>query len=101
MNNFAISNLANMERQLYGYNAGRYMNCPSMYNGYLGTSANYMNYYNPAFRGYGNYNQDIFTQAGVNQNDGTTVNNPYKNVQNAYQGNSQVDWSNPQFKGLS
>ena len=101
MNNFAISNLANMERQLYGYNAGRYMNCPSMYNGYLGTSANYMNYYNPAFRGYGNYNQDIFTQAGVNQNDGTKVNNPYKNVQNAYQGNSQVDWSNPQFKGLS
>lgn len=92
MDNFAINNLANMERMLYGYNSGRYMNCPSIYNGYLGNT-NLMNYYNPMFRGYGNYNKDIFTQ----YNDATRVNNPY---QTAAQGSSKVDWNNPQFRGL-
>ena len=90
MNNFAINNIANMERQLYGYNAGRYMNCPSMYNNYLG-SYNMMNYYNPSFRGYGNYGQDIFTQ----YNDATRVNNQIKAAQESTQGGTQVDWNNP------
>ena len=96
MNGFAINNIANMERSLYGYNAGRYMNCPSMYNNYLG-SYNMMNYYNPTFRGYGNPSQDIFTQ----YNDATRVNNQIKTAQDSYQGKTQVDWNNPQFKGLS
>ena len=96
MNNFAINNLANMEFMLYGGRSGMNMNCPSMYNGYMGLNNNLTNYYNPMFRGYGNYNynKDIFTQ----YNDGTKVNNP---SQTAATGNSQVDWNNPQFKGLS
>ena len=49
MNNFAINNLANMEFMLYGGRSGMNMNCPSMYNGYLGVN-NMMNYYNPMFR---------------------------------------------------
>lgn len=97
MNNFAINNIANMERMLYGYNSGSNLNCPSMYNGYMAVNPYTMNYYNPAFRGYGNYNKDIFTQ----YNDATGVNNQNKTVQSAYQGNTKVDWNNPQFKGLS
>ena len=97
MDNFAINNLANMEFMLYGGRSGLNMSCPSVYNNYLGTNS-LMNYYNPTFRGYNNYNQSIFNQAGVNQNDATRVNNPIKTVS---QGNSQVDWSNTQFRGLS
>ena len=93
MNNFAINNLANMEFMLYGGRSGMNMNCPSMYNGYLGVN-NMMNYYNPMFRGYGNYSQDIFTQS----KDNTRVNNP---IQQAYQTTPQANYTNPQFKGLS
>ena len=54
MNNFAINNLANMEFMLYGGRSGANMNCPSMYNNYMGVNnfglnTNYM--YNPMFRG--------------------------------------------------
>ena len=92
----AIQQLANMEYQLYGYGTGLNSNCPSYFNGYMGQSSlnnAYANYYNPAFRG-GYTGQDIFTQ----QNDATAVNNPYKQM---YETNPQVDWSNPQFRGLS
>ncbi len=102
MNNFAINNLANMEFMLYGGRSGMNMNCPSMYNGYMGVNNigvnnNLTNYYNPMFRGYGNYNyndynKDIFTQ----YNDAARVNNQYKI---AGEGDSKVDWNNPQFKG--
>ena len=96
MNNFAINNLANMEWMLYGGRSGMNMSVPSMYNGYMGAyNTNLMNYANPIFKGYGNYNnKDIFTSV----NDATRVNNAY---QTAAEGNSQVDWSKPQFKGLS
>ena len=97
MNNFAISNLANMEMALYGTKAGMNLNCPSMYNGYMALPNNGMynnRYFNPTFRGYGNYNKDIFTQ----YNDGTRVSNP---AQTAATGNQQVDWNNPKFRGLS
>ena len=95
MNNFAINNLANMEFMLYGGRSGMNMNCPSMYNGYMAVNNNYMNYYNPTmFRGYNG--------AGVNQNDATSVNNKINSIyQQTAQGNQQVDWSNPQFRGLS
>ena len=96
----AINQLANMEFLLYGSRAGMNANCPNYYNGYKVNMYNngYMNYYNPVFRGYGNYNtQDIFTQA----NDATGVYNQNKSIQDAYRGTAQVDWSNPQFKGLS
>lgn len=102
MDSFAINNIANMGRALYGYNYGGGLGCLNMYNGYMGTS-NFginpymMNYYNPSFYGYGNYNQDVFTQA----NDATRIYNQNKTVQDSYQGNSQVDWNNPQFKGLT
>ena len=96
----AINSLANMEYLLYGGNSGLNMNCPSYINGYVGGSMNnYLNYagmngyYNPSFKGY--QNQDIFTL----QNDTTGVNR--STIEQASQGNSQVDWSNPQFKGLS
>ena len=94
MNNFAINNLANMEFMLYGGRSGANMNCPSMYNNYMAISNNglYNNY--PMFRGYGNYNKDIFTQ----YNDATKVNNKY---QTAVRGNQQVDLNNPQFRGIS
>lgn len=94
MNNFAINNLANMEYMLYGSKMGMNMNCPNYYNGYMGAGS-LSNYYSPSFRGYNNYgNKDVFTQ----YNDATTVNNPH---QTAAKGSSQVDWNNPQFKGLS
>ena len=96
----AINSLANMEYMLYGGNSGLNMNCPSYLNGYVGGRMNnyanmYGNYFNPAFKGYPN--QDIFTLqngvtgAGVNQNI----------IDQAAQGNSQANLSNPQFKGLS
>lgn len=95
MNNFAVNNLANMEFMLYGTRMGMNMNCPTYYNGYMG-AVNNMNYYNPTFRGYNNYNnygnKDIFTQ----YNDATRVNNT---IRTAAEGNSKVDWNNPQFKG--
>ncbi len=97
MNNFAINNIANMERALYGYNSGRNLNCPSMYNGYMGAlnmnsyNPYMMNYYNPAFRGYRNYNQDVFTQA----NDATRVSNP---VTEGRKTNSELDWNNPKYQ---
>ena len=95
MNNFAVNNLANMEFMLYGTRVGMNMNCPTYYNGYMG-AVNNMNYYNPTFRGYNNYNnygnKDIFTQ----YNDATRVNNT---IRTAAEGNSKVDWNNPQFKG--
>ena len=99
MNNFAINNLANMEFMLYGGKSGMNANCPSVYNGYMTqTNNNMMNYYNPIFRGYNNNNnynnKDIFTQSA----DATRVSNPY---QTAAEGSSQVDWNNPQFKGLT
>lgn len=94
MDNFAINNIANMERALYGYNSGRDINCPSMYNNYIGGGANFMNYYNPMFNGYGNYSQDIFTQSRNAAGNATSS-------QSSAQASSQVDWSNPQFKGLS
>jgi len=90
-------NLANMEYQLYhDYGIGANPNCPSALNGYMGQYANnaaMMNYYNPSFRS-GYTGQDIFTQ----QNDATRVSNQYAQ---AYGSNPQVDWSNPQFRGLS
>lgn len=97
MDNFAINNIANMEWMLYRGRSGNNMNCPSMYNNYMSVGNNLMNYYNPMFRGYGNYSNDIFTQS----KDNTNVYNPYQAAQNSNQGNTQVDWSNPQFKGLS
>ncbi len=96
----AVNQLANMEFLLYGGRSGANMNCPSFVNNYMGASRfnaygmnPMMNYYNPAFRG-GYSGQDVFTHA----NDATSVNNPLKDVS---QNNSQVDWSNPQFRGLS
>ena len=95
----SINSLANMEYMLYGGNSGLNMNCPSYLNGYVGGSmnnyANYANMYgfNPNFKGY--QNNDIFTH----QNDVTNVNKDV--AEKAANGNTQVDWSNPQFKGLS
>jgi len=97
MNIPAVNQLANMEFMLYGGRSGMNMNCPSMYNNYMGTGLNnygMMNYYNPMFRGYNNYSQDIFTQS----KDNTNVNNPYQALsQSAY----QADLNNPQFRGLT
>ena len=97
----AINSLANMEYMLYGGKSGLNMNCPSYLNSYVGGSLNnyanysgvYGNYTNPSFKGYPN--QDIFSL----QNDATGVNRSA--VEQAAQGDTQVDWSNPQFRGLS
>ncbi len=95
----SINSLANMEYMLYGGNSGFNTNCPSYLNGYVGGSmSNYANYqnmfgFNPNFKGYNN--QDIFTL----QNDATRVDK--SNAERAANGSQQVDWSNPQFKGLS
>ena len=89
--------LMKMEYMLYGGKSGLNTNCPSYVNGYRGGSG--LNYgyntgfgYQPSFRG--GYSQDIFTAA----NDATRVNNQIKQM---YEANPQVDYSNPQFRGLS
>ena len=92
----AINSLANMEYMLYGGNSGLNANCPSYINGYTGGSLNNYAYaygFNQNFKGYAN--QDIFTM----QNDATSVNKD--NTKVAAEGNKNVDWNNPQFKGLS
>lgn len=97
----AINSLANMEYMLYGGNSGLNMNCPSYLNGYVGGVFNnyanyagmYGNYYNPSFKGYPN--QDIFTL----QNDAAGVNRG--TAEQAAESGTKVDWSNPQFRGLS
>ena len=97
MTNPAIQRLASIEQQLYGYGAALNANCPSYINGYMGQSPLNnagMNYYNYANNVGGYSNQDIFTQ----QNDATRVSNP---VVEGVQNNPQLDWSNPQFRGLS
>lgn len=90
MNNFAINNLANMEYMLYGSKMGMNTGCPNYYNGYMGTvNNNMMNYYNPMFSGYNNYNsKDIFTQS-QNANNAAT------------QGNNSSNGYNPQFQGIT
>lgn len=91
-----INQLANMEYMLYGGRVGMNSNCPSVMNGYTGGYNNYTNYYNymnPTFNG-GYPNQNIFTL----YNNGTNVSNQTKET---CESNSNVDLSNPQFKGLS
>ena len=101
MDNMAINQLSNMEFMLYGGRSGMNIGCPSFMNGYKANiginNGNYYNYYNPAFQGY--YNKDIFTH----QNDATTVNTDVVNQAHTAGENTNpnIDYSNPQFKGLS
>ena len=89
----AVNQLANMEYMLYGGKSGLSMNCPSYINGYAPTNnmMQYANYYNPSFRGYAQ--NSLYAQ-----NDATRVDNSKYSMQAS---NTNVDWSNPQFRGLS